>query len=822
MTHHHAPRESSNAMRDGVSMTHRVWPDYLDYLWAKSADKGAGGEPETLAQHTYLVLEKLAATILLRPNLPAQINAPRVWHILFWGTFLHDFGKAAKGFQARLRGGTKWTHRHEVLSLAFVDWLVSAFNPQERAWLVAAIVSHHKDAAEIAELYNAIAKPESAFDAELDATTISDLWKWLNDCAANWIEVLGLNEFGIEMPTLPAHADAVRQVDGNISALIRKHLNAYARWLDREINRSDKADLLVGTMLLRGHLISADHMASAHIGELPEPQLSDPERLLEKIRIKTPYRHQLECMHARGSTVLMAPTGSGKTEAALLWAVSQNAPRLYYTLPYQASMNAMEKRLNEDEVDAEGNLAREAPFKNQVGLEHSRSTLAYYRRLLVEDENADPKKATQAARWLNDLARQNYYPVRVLSPYQVLKAPYRLKGYETLLTDCHSAAFIFDEIHAYDAGRLAKILALVKYLREFYNAKFLVMSATLPTLLRESLRDALGAYTLVTASDALYQEFQRHKLVLCDGDLLSSENLERIAKAAREGKSVLVCCNTVVRAQEAWRTLQQALAAQARVELLHGRFNGRDRLAKEALVREATGSRSENRKAIVLVATQVVEVSLDIDLDVIYTDPAPLEALLQRFGRVNRRRLNKQGALVHVFREPIPEKPRPYEPALICAALDVLNQHNGEMIDEARVSDWLDEIYKRPEISGPWLETFQREYAEFTESALQTLRAFQSDDRLTELFYRAFDSVNVLPEGLYDEYIEARERSPLEASQLLVSISWQQYAILARKGFARQDEKGDLRIVNAHYDSAIGLDFSRQAREIPKDVWEEG
>ena len=62
MTHHHAPRESSNAMRDGVSMTHRVWPDYLDYLWAKSADKGAGGEPETLAQHTYLVLEKLAAT----------------------------------------------------------------------------------------------------------------------------------------------------------------------------------------------------------------------------------------------------------------------------------------------------------------------------------------------------------------------------------------------------------------------------------------------------------------------------------------------------------------------------------------------------------------------------------------------------------------------------------------------------------------------------------------------------------------------------------------------------------------------------------------
>src|SRR5581483_11172768 len=186
------------------------------------------------------------------------------------------------------------------------------------------------------------------------------------------------------------------------------------------------------------------------------------------------------------------------------------------------------------------------------------------------------------------------------------------------------------------------------------------------------------------------------------------------------------------------RALKVKLQGQADIELLHGRFNGRDRLRKEEIVRSATGSRSEQRKAIVLVATQVVEVSLDIDLDVIYTDPAPLEALLQRFGRINRRRLNQDGARVHVFREPIPEKPRPYEPDLIRAALDVLEKHDREWIDEARVSDWLDEIYARPEIRAPWLETFQSEYAEFTASAVNTLRAFQSDSRLEELFYKAF------------------------------------------------------------------------------------
>ena len=147
---------------------------------------------------------------------------------------------------------------------------------------------------------------------------------------------------------------------------------------------------------------------------------------------------------------------------------------------------------------------------------------------------------------------------------------------------------------------------------------------------------------------------------------------------------------------------------------------------KEAIVRAATGSRSLQRRTIVLVATQVVEVSLDIDLDVIYTDPAPLEALLQRFGRVNRQRL-KESAPVYVFREPMPDKPRPYEPELIKAALAVLEKHDGKLIDEAQVSNWLDEVYARPEIYEPWVQTYQREYAEFCESALAELRAFQSD-----------------------------------------------------------------------------------------------
>lgn len=120
------------------------------------------------------------------------------------------------------------------------------------------------------------------------------------------------------------------------------------------------------------------------------------------------------------------------------------------------------------------------------------------------------------------------------------------------------------------------------------------------------------------------------------------QSLDKAAAGARSNQSVLVCCNTVRRAQTAYAALKNDLEKNGiEVILLHGRFNARDRLEKEKTVNAATGSRSAERRPVVLVATQVVEVILDIDLDVIYTDPAPLEALIQRFGRVNRRHLKR-------------------------------------------------------------------------------------------------------------------------------------------------------------------------------------
>lgn len=789
-------------------MTPSIWPDWLDDLWAKSAGKGEGGQPETLAQHTWYVLERLSDFIRLRPTLPAEVGVPRLWHILYWAAFLHDFGKATAGFQAVLhQRGERWPHRHEVLSLAFVDWLAGGLNSSEQEWLVAAIVSHHKDASTLQNLYPS---PEELGEdqlaprvAELAEVTLQGLWRWLAECGQAWRDSLGLADLGIEVCLLLPETEAVRLVRQKGSERIHHWLKHFRRFV-RQLDKSRDKVLIIGTLTLRGYLINSDHSASAHAGRLPTLKVSI-ETILGSRQLNPAhlFEHQKQAAQAEGAVLLIAPTGSGKTEAALLWAVRQldssgRLRRLFYTLPYQASMNAMKLRL--DDTFGEAN----------VGLQHGRALLAYYRLLLDDEHKYDARAAAQQSRWAKNLAQLNYPPVRIFSPYQMLKGMYRLKGYETLLSDYHGALFIFDEIHAYEVKRLALILKTIEYLRHNFGARFIVMSATFPTLVKEWLQAALGSTVEITATQALFQEFQRHRLRLLDGELTDPDNLERIIADALAGKSVLVVCNLVARAQEVYEILASELEeAGIKVELLHGRFNMRDRSRKEQLVRDSAGRDEAKRQPIVLVATQAVEVSLDIDLDTIYTDPAPLEALVQRFGRINRRRLNKDLAEVHVFREWDREKQqRVYQEVLVEKTLEILERENGRPISEGQIGAWLDEIYAG-EIAQAWREMYQQAAVEFEEACVKSLRAFESSRGLTREFYAAFDGREVLPRGLQKEYEQLKAANFIQATELLVPVREGHIHQLRNVNRVSDDygEDGPL-VVDAPYSAERGLDLS--------------
>ncbi len=781
-------------------------PDRVPHLWAKSP---LPGQPrgQTLLEHTWQVLARLRDLASLRPELPQQTGVPRLWHLLFWAAFLHDWGKSARGFQAVLRRrARRWPYRHEVLSLAFVDWLSADLTAAERLWLAAAIATHHKDFAELEDYthpWDTESDPLPLLLADLPAGDAAALHAVLTQDAPRWVQALGVEAWGVTAPQPPPAAEALAALTPDA---IRRHLLAIeqqlAAWEDLAADHPHRLPpLLRPGVLLRGLLVQSDHLGSAEVGPLPQVGWQPAQVLASgALSWSRLYPHQRAAARTEGHAWLTAPTGAGKTEAALLWAARQSPPRLFYTLPYQASMNAMYDRL----------CRLFGP--ERVGLLHGRSTLSLYQRLMAQEYA--PDAAARTARELRNKAGLAYYPIRVFSPYQMLKAAFQLKGYEALLADFAHAAFVFDEIHAYEPERLAMILETVRYLAAHYGARFLVMSATLPAPVRERWLDAVGDATAIPAPPEVYRRFRRHRLHLLDGDLLDPEPLQRILNCVQQaGRQTLVVCNTVQRAQQVWGWLAARLPPEIPCLLLHSRFTGEDRAAKEKAILQAAGLGQRDRRPLVVVATQVVEVSLNLDLDVLFSDPAPLEALLQRFGRVNRLG-TRPPAPVYVCRA-IDEGSRAvYRPAeQIERTLEVLSEavqatapEEGHLIDESRLPAWLDALYTGPVLAA-WQSRYRQTADEFRRDFLHALRPWQSNPGLQAAFDRLFDGTEVLPEAFYDAYLDRRESAPLTASHLLVPISWGQYHRLRRDNRLLPGDDDLPPVARVPYSAARGLEI---------------
>lgn len=800
----------------------------FDDYWAKSSSL-PGHAGESIVQHTLQVVRRIARLRERTPDLPELCGQPRLWHRMALAAALHDLGKMDPRFQKMLREPkpargerSSYDQRHEVLSLAWLNWILGGDPHEDRQFLAAAIASHHKDYQEIILRY-------SLGSIYAPTTNIPD---FVNPIPPETFEV-GAMLFREHI--LPAMCDlqlldpewqppttwAPTTDDRDVAAeSIRQNLRAWQYWLDDLRESGSTTDTKIAAHLTRGLILLADHAGSAQVDFRLLPILKNRQQIRCRLAPPAPhvfFPHQNEASETRGHLLLIAPTGSGKTESALMWAAhqfseQQGQPPLFYVLPFKASLNAMQSRLINC-LTAED--ASESKRSEYVTLQHSSALQVLYHQLMERSGNV--AEAERLARQQRDLARLHATPVRVLSPFQLLRAAYQLKGHEALWTDAARGVFIFDEIHAYEPQKLARILEMLQFLVNKLGARVCVMTATMPAPVRNSVESVLNNPRVVTAAPETFAQFRRHRLVLNDSELVSDATLSQIVERTQQGQSVLVVATTVARAQQIQLALRQRVSASCLVDLLHSRFTTEDRSTKEQKIRQlvSTSLKGKRTRQVVLVATQVVEVSLDIDFDVLFSDPAPLECLVQRFGRINRSRRKSPHDVVVCTT--IPEDSPVYSPELIQAAINQLRTADGSVIDEREVQIWLDVIY-----SGAYGTRFRTQLEnaakDFSRDVLDHLLPFDTRPDLEDLFYQQFDGAEIVPLSKLEEYRRRLSDEPLAAPLLTVPISHGQLRLLQWKKKIFPPTHYELpanaaRIVDASYSAEMGLQLNSE----PKD-----
>ncbi len=399
--------------------------------------------------------------------------------------------------------------------------------------------------------------------------------------------------------------------------------------------------------------------------------------------------------------ILEDVTGAGKTEAALMLAHRlmsvEQAEGLYIGLPTMATANAMYERMVETYLHfyAVGS-------KPSLILSHSARHLSeqFQTSLLAAQPSnqnyaSEENISAQCNRWLADNRKKALLAdVGIGTIDQALLGVMPARHQSLRLLGLANKVLILDEIHAYDAYTSELLKNLVAF-HAALGGSVILLSATLTRRQREDLihafhvKDKLKcvtqtqntAYPLLTRAVAnlplLEQPLQTRESVRRSVQVQFCHNDEAIKQliqqATTANKSVCWIRNTVSDAREAYEQLAACEWVESdKLYLFHSRYTLHDRLRIEGQVLAYFGKDStpEQRNGCILVATQVVEQSLDLDFDVMISDLAPIDLLIQRAGRLQRHTRDAHGnrlakgltdergtAILSVFSPPLTDNP---------------------------------------------------------------------------------------------------------------------------------------------------------------------
>lgn len=544
-----------------------------------------GPERKDIQWHTDDLLDNLNLLKILYPNL--QVD----WNLLRLACTYHDLGKMNGSFQAVMhRKGKSTGMPHGLLSLGFIDveYLEdNGYSDEEIELLFHAVAYHHERDFHytLKEIYDEIRKLQGTFQ----------------------------NFIYAELPT--------RYLEPEFDMFYFKP--------GQRLYESKDDSRFFQYVMLKGLLNRLDYAASAGIPiEHKNDFLMDcMDRLLTGWKQKNPktdwndlQKHMLA--HQEENVIVIAQTGMGKTEAGLLWLGNNKG---FFTLPLKSAINAIYERVKENIICGE--------VIDKVGLLHSDTIKIYAEREAKRKKDEDDLPEFPLEYYYSS-TKQLSLPVTICTLDQIFDFVYRYKGFEPKLATLAYSRIIIDEIQMYSADLVAYLILGLSYITRL-GGKYAILTATLPELILDFM-EAEGLHPPKPVE--FTNDLRRHSVKIIEAQIDAEESILQMAEAF-SGNKILIICNTIKRAKLVYEKLKEILkdSEKSDIYLLHSGFIRKDRTEKEKEIMK-TGARG-SKVGQIWVSTQIVEASLDIDFDILFTELSDLNGLFQRMGRCYRHRM---------------------------------------------------------------------------------------------------------------------------------------------------------------------------------------
>jgi len=636
----------------------------------------------------------------------------------------HDIGKMIELFQEMMLAAREnrsfdrnKNYRHELVSFIYTAkyWhLINKDNYLSSIPLEAlAVVSHHRT----------LNSDLTAFNREGSAIPPKVIPDGIKE-AILLAEELFKKE-GVNLPLLK-ESSKLEDPFKSLSKLI------WDGALSKGIDKDGGEKIRTLYFLLKGILHYADWHGSGetsvryNISNEPDSIIGELEKRCHNkgIIYKGLLPFQETCGDSSGNLIAVAPTGSGKTEASILWALKNakemGKAKILYLLPTMVTANNIWKRL--------------AEFfgEENVGLTHSTANLFLQNDLIDEEDIWENRR--------DILFNQSFIkPVTVGTVDQLLTAGFNAGRWTLKEINASNSVIIIDEIHAYDGWTLGLIISTIRHFSSL-GARFMLMSATMPNSLQQIFFNELPNNTII--KDKTLLKAKRSRYFVEDNYIENA--LEGIEKAVSGGKRILLVVNTVGLCQK----LTQELSNLNPV-CYHSQFILKDRKAIEEKIDDAN----------FVIATQVVEVSLDIDYDWLFTECAPPDAIAQRAGRINRYRDDKRDSRVYIFKAS--EKGEKIynpinDPELLSRSFEAFKYAPQDIGEEGLVKI-VEEVYKGYKIEDS--ESFRDAIQQYQLSQNNRNMIFDSrlrEDKQEVSRQTKYETVSVIPACFRDEVLNLK------------------------------------------------------------------